>query len=166
MGAVRRACGGTEREATKALVRRFVEEGVNQGKLEIVDEVLASTFPSLLPDREGPASVKQVLTAYRAAIPDAHWIIEEQVAEGEIVVTCFVARGTQLGPLWGVPATGRRMAVAGIVISHCREEKIVDQRIHLDLLGLLQQLGVMPDLGLEEEVIVARLLRERQGWAT
>lgn len=151
--------------AIKALVERLVEESVNQGRLEVVEELLAPTFPSMLPDQSGPASVKQLLASYREAVPDAHWAIQEQIAEGDTVVTCFVATGAQLGPLWGIPATGRRMAVTGVLISRCWEGRIAAQLLHLDLLGLLQQLGVMPDLGLAEEVIVARLLSASQRWA-
>jgi len=144
--------------AAKTLVRRLVEEGVNQGQLEVIDQVLVPTSPSVIPGSDGPASVKQLLAAYRGAIPDAHWTIQEQIADGEVVVTCFVASGTQRGPLWGVPATGKHMAVSGILVSRCQGGRITEQRVQLDLLGLLQQLGVMPELGLEEEVLVARLL--------
>jgi predicted ester cyclase len=137
-----------------------VEESVNQGSLGAVDALLASSYPSLLPHHDGPQSVKHLLRSYRGAIPDARWTIQEQVAEHDTVVTCFVARGTHQGPLWGVPATGKPMAVSGILLSRCRGEQIVDQRVQLDLLGLLQQLGVMPELGLEKVVIIARLLRQ------
>jgi predicted ester cyclase len=143
----------------KAIVRRFVEEAINRGRLDVVDDVLAASFPSLLPGSDGPDSVRQVLTVYRSAVPDVHWRIEEQVEEGQTVVTCFVACGTQQGPLWGMPATGRRMAVSGILISHCRDGQIVSQHMQLDLLGLLQQLGLMPDLALEEVVTVAQVAR-------
>lgn len=143
----------------KAVVRLLVEQGINQGRLEVVDQVLAPTFPSILPDRNGPANVKQLLATYRAAVPDAHWAIEEQISDGDTVVTCFMASGTQCGPLWGVPATGRRTAVSGILVSRCRGGQIVSQRVQLDLLGLLQQLGMMPDLTLDEVVTVAQVAR-------
>ena len=152
--------------AGKELVRRLVEEGVNQGQLAIVDEVFAPTFPPLSVDWTGPEGIKQVLAVYRAAIPDARWVIDEQIAEGEMVATFFVAEGTQLGPLWGLPATGQRMAVAAVLLSRCREGQIVEQRLQLDLLGLLQQLGVMPELGLEQAVVAARLLRASHAWMT
>jgi predicted ester cyclase len=150
----------------RALVQRLVEEGVNQGRLEVVDELLAPTRIGGISGADGRAALKQLLTAYRRAIPDARWTVSEQIAEGETVATCFVASGTHLGPLWGIPATGRRMAVPGILISRCREGRIVEQRLQLDLLELLQQLRVMPELGLDEEVMVARLLHESRSWTS
>lgn len=150
--------------AGKELVRRLVEEGVNQGRLAIVDEVLAATFPPLSNTESGPEGIKRLLLMYRAAIPDARWFIEQQVAEGDLVVTFFVAQGTQHGPLWGLPATGQRMAVSGVLLSRCHDGWIVEQRLRLDLLSLLQQLGVMPDVGLDEAVLVARLLRTSSFW--
>lgn len=158
---------GKERPAgaeEKELVRRLVEEGVNQGRFAVVDEVLAPTFPPLSPGQSGPEGIKQLLAVYRASIPDAYWVIEEQVAERDLVVTFFVAQGTQRGPLWGLPATGQRMAVAGTLLSRCRQKRIVEQRLRLDLLSLLQQLGVMPEVGLEEAVLAARLLRTNNFW--
>jgi predicted ester cyclase len=141
-----------------------VEESVNQGSLSAVDALLAPSYPSLLLHFDGPQSVKHLISSYRGAIPDARWTIQEQVAERDTVVTYFVAHGTHQGPLWGVPATGKPMAVSGILLSRCQRERIVDQRVQLDLLGLLQQLGVMPELGLQEEVIVTRLLKESYPW--
>jgi predicted ester cyclase len=79
-------------------------------------------------------------------VPDARWTIEEQIAEGDTVVTRFTARGTHQGPLWGLPATGRWAAVRGVLISRCSGDLIVAQWGQADLLGLLQQLGVMPAL--------------------
>ncbi len=156
---------GAELEGTKALVRRFVAEGINQGNLAVIDEVLAPTYPSLSAGQSGPASIKEVLRAYRGAVPDGCWTIQEQVAEDDTVVTYFIASGTQQGPLWGLPATRKPMAVAGILMSRCRQNRIVDQWLRLDLLSLLQQLGVMPELRLADVVLVARLLHESQARA-
>ncbi|HET7038185.1 MAG TPA: ester cyclase [Thermomicrobiaceae bacterium] len=164
MGATAPPGSGSGLERAKALIRRFVEEGINQGQLAVFDEILDDAFPT--PDRvdSGSSAVKEAIAAYRQAVPDARWTIEEQVAEGEMVMSCFVASGTHHGPLWGIPATGQPMAIWGILISRCPGERIVEQRIQLDRLGLLQQLGVMPELGLEEVVIVARLLQASQPW--
>lgn len=152
--------------SVKQLVRRLMEEGVNQGRFATVDELLSGTLsPSLLNHAEA-AVMKQLLAVYREAVPDAHWDIEGQVAEGDLVVTYFVARGTHTGPLWGLAATGKQMAVTGILFTRCREQRIVEQRLHLDLLGLLQQLGLMPELSLEQAVLAARLLQASEFWAS
>src|SRR2546423_941694 len=97
-------------------------------------------------------------TVYRGAVPDACWTVEQQVAEGDTVVTRFTARGTQQGALLGLAPTGRPMVVPGLLISRCRDGKIAVEWAQADLLGLLQQLGVMPHLELDKAVAAA------QGW--
>jgi predicted ester cyclase len=159
-----RVATAAQRARRKALVRQLVEEGVNQGHLEVVDAVLAPTYRGPLPDGTGPQAVKELLGRYRRAVPDAQWTIEEQIAERDTVVTRFMARGTQQGPLWGLPATGKRVQVAGVLISRFRGEAIVAQWGQVDALGLLQQLGVMPPLALDQAVVVARVLQAGARW--
>lgn len=145
--------------ACKLLVRRAIEEGVNGGNLAILDELLDSEVQGVLPDVDGVDELKALLATYREAVPDTHWTVTEQWADGDTVVTTFLATGTQTGPLWGLPATGKRMAVAGTLFCTCRDGRIVAERLQLDVLGLMQQLGVMPELTLHNEVLVARLVR-------
>ncbi len=159
------ARAAAQRARYKALVRHLVEEGVNQGRLAVVDAVLAPTDHAALPDAGNPQTVKDLLGQYRRAVPDAQWTIEEQIAEGDTVVTRVTARGTHQGPLWGLPATGKRMEMRGVLISRCRGEAIVAQWGQTDLLGLLQQLGVMPPLALDKAVVVARALWAGERWA-
>jgi len=149
-------------EEHKRLVRRLVEGAVNGGDLGAVDAVVGGSAPDA-PDAPawhgGVEGLKALLASYRAAVPDARWIIREQIAEGDAVVTRFTACGTQRGALWGLPPTGRSTEVDGILISRCAGGRIVAQWAQADLLGLLQQLGVMPSLGLEGAAVVARALR-------
>lgn len=76
-----------------------------------------------------------------------HWSIEEQVAEGEKVVTRFEWTGTHKGDFVGVPATGKEVKVWGIVIDRFENQKIKDTRIIMDSVGLMMQLGVIPPPG-------------------
>ncbi|HZU12663.1 MAG TPA: ester cyclase [Chloroflexota bacterium] len=150
----------TDAAACKGLVRRVVEEAVNGGNLAVLAELLAPDIHGGVPGVHGAPDVQELLRVYREAVPDARWIIEEQFADGHMVVTNLVATGTQRGPLWGLPATGKRMAVAGTLFCACANGKITEQRLQLDVLGLLQQLGVMPELSLEHEVLVARVAQQ------
>jgi predicted ester cyclase len=145
-------------------VCRLVEEGVNGGNLDVVDAVVARTYPSLTAGSSGVQSLKDLLTLYRGAVPDAHWTIDDQIAEGNTVVTCFTARGTHRGALWGLPPTGRHTSVPGILISRCAGGRIVAQWTQVDLLDLLQQLGVMPPIELDQAVVVAQVLRSAAAW--
>jgi steroid delta-isomerase-like uncharacterized protein len=130
----------------KALVRRGIEEVYNRGNLASVDEFAASDFVIHLPseDINGPAGAKRYVAALRAAFPDLHITIEDQIAEGDRVVTRWTARGTHAGEFQGIPPTGKRGSMTGIDIDRVADGKVVECWVNSDDLGLLQQLGVIP----------------------
>lgn len=146
------------RDAHKTLVRRFVDEAINRGNQDVVAEVCADAAVGAWSDLRTPESIRDLVLLYREAVPDAHWTIEQQVAEGEMLVTCFTARGTQRGALLGLAPTRKPMAVPGVVISRLEGHKVAVTWAQADLLGLLHQLGVMPDLSLDRAMVVARVL--------
>jgi steroid delta-isomerase-like uncharacterized protein len=76
--------------------------------------------------------------------PDMHWAVSEQIAEGDKVVTRFTWTGTHRDTFLGIPATGKRVEVKGVVIDRLEAGKMADSRILMDTLGLMQQLGVIP----------------------
>jgi steroid delta-isomerase-like uncharacterized protein len=131
----------------KTVVNRFVEEVINQGRLEQADELVVTDFveldplPGQQPGREG---LKEVIGQMRAAFPDIHWVLSEQVAEGEKVVSRFTWSGTHRGTFFGVPATGKSINVKGVVIDRIVKGKMVDSRILMDGLSMMQQLGALP----------------------
>ena len=81
------------------------------------------------------------------ASPDLHITVEDQVAEGDKVVTRYTTRGTHQGPFMGIPPTGKHVTVTGIVITRFANCKEVEEWANADWLGLLQQLGVVPTPG-------------------
>jgi steroid delta-isomerase-like uncharacterized protein len=131
----------------KGVVNRFVEEVINQGRLEQADELVVADFveldplPGQQPGREG---LKEVIGQMRAAFPDIHWVLDEMVAEDEKVVSRFTWSGTHRGTFLGIPATGRSISVKGVVIDHVVAGKMVDSRILMDGLSMMQQLGALP----------------------
>lgn len=135
-------------EENKALVRRLVEEAQSRGDIKIVDELLAedfvnhSAFPGVPSNREG---VKQLFGALRAAFEDFHAVIHQQVAEGGKVATRKTFHGVHRGEFMGVPPTGKRVAFDVIDILYVREGRITDHWTQLHLLGLMRQLGVVPE---------------------
>lgn len=143
--------------AHKTLVRRFVDEAINKGNQDIVAEICADGATGSWSGLERPESVRDLVLRYREAVPDAHWTIEQQVAEGETLVTCFTARGTHRGALLGLAPTRKPMEVPGVLISRLEGRKIAVIWAQADLLGLLHQLGVMPDLALDRVGVVARV---------
>jgi steroid delta-isomerase-like uncharacterized protein len=130
-----------------SIVRRFIEETINNGKIECAgqfvwkDVVEQVPFPGQGPGLEG---LKGVLRDMRGAFPDLHFSVEEQIAEGDKVLTRFEWTGTHRGLFLGVPSTGRRVRVWGMVIDRLVDGRIKDTRIIMDTLGLMAQLGVFP----------------------
>src|SRR5688572_29107653 len=105
-------------EANKALVRRLIEEGVNAGRLAVLDEVVAEDF--MLDDALlGRERLKQLIAQRRLSFPDWHITVEDSVAEGDRVVIHETVGGTHLGTLdspVGALPTGRRASWSGIQI--------------------------------------------------
>ena len=133
-------------EDNKAVVSRFVEEVINQNRMDRADDLVVEDFVELDPlpsQRQGREGLKEVVGMMRAAFPDIHWVVEEMVAEGETVASRFTWSGTHRGEFVGVPATGRRVVVKGMVIDELAGGKMSKSRILMDSLGMMQQLGVM-----------------------
>ena len=132
-------------EQNKAILTRFVEF-INTGNTAIADEVVAPDFlerdplPGQQPGREG---LKAVILMIRAAFPDLEWVVDEMVAEGEMVASRFTWRGTHRGSFLGVPATGKQVTVTGMVFDRVVGGQLVESQILTDTLSLLTQLGVM-----------------------
>ncbi len=120
---------------------------LNQGKVDAAgrffweDMVEQVPLPGQGPGLEG---LKDVLRGLRTAFSDMHWTVQEQIAEGDKVLSRFEWRGTHRGVLLGVPATDRPVTVWGMVIDRFEGRKIKDTRILMDTLGLMIQLGVVP----------------------
>ena len=136
----------------KAIARRLVEEAFNEGKLEVVDELAAPgivSHDSALPEPlVGIDATKASISAYRGAFPDLRLTVEEQIAEGDLVVTRWTARGTHQGELMGMAPTGKEATVTGITIDRLENGRIAESRTNWDSLGLMQQLGAVPALAL------------------
>jgi steroid delta-isomerase-like uncharacterized protein len=136
-------------EANKAIIRRLFEEAFEQGNLAVLDEIIAPNQvnggPSALPGMpSGPEGNKMLITAYRNAFPDLHFTIDEQIAEGNTVVTRWTAHGTHKGELAGLPPTGKPATVVGLGVDRVENGKIVESWGLFDQFGMLQQLGVIP----------------------
>ena len=137
-------------EENKAVSRRYFEELWNQGNLNIIPEIIAANHTHhdpATPGASGPDGMKQLVSMYRTAFPDSHFTVEDQIAEGNKVVTRWTACGTQKGELMGVAPTNKQMTVTGIDIHHIVNGKIEEHWSNWDTLGLMQQLGVVPQPG-------------------
>jgi predicted ester cyclase len=141
--------GPSETERNKAVIQRFVEEVQNQRDWAVYDELNDPSFvnlsspPGIPSDREG---AKVYLGGFLAAFPDAHFTVDDMIAEGDRVATKKTMTGTHLAPLGELPATGRSVTLQFVDIMRVRDGRIVDHWLSMDQLSFMQQLGVIPPM--------------------
>jgi predicted ester cyclase len=129
-------------------VRRIALEAFNQGRLEVVDEVMSpelddhATRPPGLPG--GRDGVKALITTVRTAFPDLHNEIVHEVTQGDLVVHHIRSTGTMRGDFMGMKATGKDATWDAVHIARVRDGKVVEHWAVQDQLGMLQQLGLAP----------------------
>jgi predicted ester cyclase len=134
----------------KRTAERIPLEVVNEGKFEVLDEVLAPNFvdhfaqPGVQPTREG---LKQSLIALKKAFPDLRYTIEDAIACGDQVIHRLSATGTMKGDFMGIPATGKRASWTEIHIGRGVNGRLTEHWAVVDQLGMLVQLGVVPAPG-------------------
>jgi predicted ester cyclase len=134
----------------KATARRFVEEVINKGNLAGADQYLASDFmdhaapPGVPSNAEG---FKMFFTAFRAAFPDLHYQVEEEIAEGDKVVHRTTGHGTMKGDFQGMKATGKHGTWTEMHISRFVNGKVAEHWANVDQMGMLISVGVMPPPG-------------------
>jgi steroid delta-isomerase-like uncharacterized protein len=132
-------------EQNKAFVRNLIEEVIGRGNFALVEELVADEYVghSSSPEMNTREGHKQFLVALRRAFPDFQIKIEDQIAEGDKVVTLWTARATHQAEFMGIPPTGRRVVMSGIDIDRLVNGKLVECWTKSDDLGLLQQLGAI-----------------------
>jgi steroid delta-isomerase-like uncharacterized protein len=136
----------SDEEQNKALIRRFYEE-IDKGNIDAMDELVTEDyanhdpppFPGLKPGLEG---LKQAFRMFWEGTPGTH-IIEDQIAEGDKVVTRLRARGRHEGELAGIPPSGNEMDVTAIAVHRIADGKIVEHWSNVDSAALMAQLGLI-----------------------
>ena len=135
-------------ESNKLLAQRVWEEVWHQGQLSRIDDLFTTDFVRHDPggrELHGTEQNRQFIGSLRAAFPDVHYTVEDQIAEGDKVVVRYRFRGTHLGTFQGMLPTGKQVTYTGILIYRIVDGKIAEQWTEFDLLGFLQQLGVLPN---------------------
>ena len=132
-------------EENKQIVRAYLQAVDQADDWGVLDEYLSPDFvthnpiPGFSADREG---VKQSSAMFKAATPDGYHVIEDQVAEGDKVVSRIVGYGTQTGEIFGVDPTGRKVQAAGIAIHRISDGRIVEHWSVVDMASVFAQLGL------------------------
>ena len=135
-------------EQNKAIAARIALEAFNQGKLEVIDELIADDNvdhaelpPGMPPGKEG---LKLLVTSLRSAFPDLKVTLQMEIAEGDLVVEYGTQTGTMTGEFAGMPPSGKTATWDAIHITRIKDGKIVEHWAVQDQLGMLQQLGFIP----------------------
>ncbi len=157
-------------EENKAIFRRYVEEVSNQGNLKLADEIF-DRYIAHQPDgsvlERGPEDVKRFLSEFHAAFPDFHATIEDQIAEGDKVMTRYRWRGTHQGEFRGMAPTGAELEINGIGIFRFSEEgKVVESWDSYDQFNLMRQ-SIEQELRMAQDIQQALLpknLPQLEGW--
>jgi steroid delta-isomerase-like uncharacterized protein len=138
-------------EENKAIARRHFEELWQKGDVSVADEIYAADAVGHDPMNPGhadyPESERQAIIRDNTAFPNPQVTIEDQIAEGDKVVTRWTFRATHSGDFMGMPPSGKRLDVTGVHIHRIGGGKIVEIWAYPDALGFMQQLGAIPPLG-------------------
>ena len=137
-------------ENNKALTRRFYDEVINQGNLDLIDELVSEDFveheefPGL--PTTGPAAPKAALGMFMAAFPDLRFTPDEMIAEGDKVVVQATMSGTHKGEFMGIPPTNKSFKVHAIDIVEIHDGKATAHWGLVDQGGMMEQLGLAPEM--------------------
>ncbi len=136
----------TSAQDNKQIVRRLIEEAWNQGKTEVVSELLANNcrfhdevFPHL---NSGAENLRRHIESCRTGFPDLKFSIDDTIAERDEVVVHWTARGTHKGQFLGMPATNKKAAITGTSIYRLEGSKIAESWANWNLMSMMEQLGI------------------------
>jgi|SRR6266545_430105 len=135
----------TSTAENEALVGRYFNELVNQGKLEVIEEIMASNvafrIPTLPEPVRGHDGLRAFVTGLRTGFPDIHFTVERQIADNDLVASRWFIEGTHNGPFLGMPPTGNKIKDQGVDIFRIAGGKILEIWVNENDFGLMKQLG-------------------------
>jgi steroid delta-isomerase-like uncharacterized protein len=135
-------------EQNKSIVYRWVEEAWNQGNFSMAKELYPATYQlrddTLPAPVNGPDGLVEFIKTFRRGMPDIHLTVEQAVGEGDLVAWRFRATGTQTQEMLGIPATHRKVAISGMILSRFEQGRWVEDYSNWDIFTMLRQLGAIP----------------------
>jgi steroid delta-isomerase-like uncharacterized protein len=140
------------RERNKATCRSFIQHVFNEGNFSSIRDFVSpdSLHHELdgvsVPAERSPEWFADLIRLYHLAFPDLWVEVQDQIAENDRVVTRLRMQGTQKGPLLGIGASGKKVDITGIRVDRLSEGKIAESWFHWDSLGMLMQIGALPDV--------------------
>ncbi|HET9203414.1 MAG TPA: ester cyclase, partial [Acidimicrobiia bacterium] len=141
----------TSTDENKALVQRWFNDVVSQGDMSSFDAICAVCHPDFEmirgvanPAPRGFEATKGLISSLRTAFPDLSATVDEQIAEGDKVVSLVTMTGTHQGDFMGIPATGRSFTMPGVSVWEVRDGQLISEMVSWDSMAMMQQLGVAP----------------------
>ena len=134
-------------EPDKRSLRRIPLEALNEGKIDVIDEVVSpdyveySPLPGYAPTRDG---LKSFIRDFRSAVPDLRYRVEREISEGDFVVQHVTGSGTPQHEFLGLPATGKSATWQELHVVRVSGGKAVEHWGLVDMLGIMLQLGALP----------------------
>ncbi len=135
-------------DENKEVVNRLINEFINEGDEETANDLLAPDYVRYDPDApsgtQGPEEFKAMIRMFGNAFSDAEVSIEEIIGEGDLVVFRGTESGTHDGDFMGHEPTGETFEISGLAMHRVEDGQITETWANWDMLGMLQQLGIVP----------------------
>ncbi|HEY3542558.1 MAG TPA: ester cyclase [Gaiellaceae bacterium] len=140
-----------ETMGTASTARRFIEEVLDTGDWSRADELLTDDVvmhhPSAPEPIRGREAVQGFLSQFRAGMPDLHLAVDDVAGSDDRVAVRWHAQGTHRNEMFGIPPTNNEISIRGISFFRFEDGRIAEDWIEENTLAVLQQLGVVPQLG-------------------
>ncbi|MFO1371495.1 MAG: ester cyclase [Candidatus Competibacteraceae bacterium] len=138
-------------EANKAIIRRFYEEVMGQGNVNLLDEIMTPNFAdhgeTLFGSPQDRDTLKQGITASRTVLGDLHVQLHDIIADGAMVGVRGTMRCTHQGTFLGTAPSGNELTWNGLAMFRVVDGRITERWFNSDSLSIVQQLGLVPPLG-------------------
>jgi len=133
-------------EGNKACVRRYVEEVLNKGNMEVVDDCFSPDWVYRGPfgEYKGPEAFKQMIAMMRKAFPDLHYTFDDMIGEGDKLAARFTMTGTFKGEFMGMAPTSKQIKMTGAYFYRFKDGKEVEAVPFIDSAVMYQQMGITP----------------------
>jgi len=134
-------------EITKGFFKHFLQfintadENLAQ---QLISPVAKFYVPGQLEPLQGPKGYLMIIAMMRSGFPDINWTIEDMVTENDKVAIRFIMKGTHQGTFFGVPATKKPIVVQAMNFYRLAGDQIIEEHGQPDMLGLLTQIGAIP----------------------
>jgi steroid delta-isomerase-like uncharacterized protein len=133
--------------SNRALAKRVIDEVINGQNLSVIDETMTNDFlyiDATIGTVKGRDAFKDLMARFFVAFPDLVWTVEQEVSEGDTIVSRYSWTATNDGEYRSMPATHKRVTVNGASINRFSNGRLAETRMLRDDLGLMRQLGVIP----------------------